>query len=327
MSITNSRYDAIMQEYDAIRFRNLREYEERLQRLEARYPELARIRGDLKEVYASLVLKRIRKEPTDELLKKQVFLEAEEARLMKEYGLTEKDFSLHYDCEDCKDTAYINGRKCKCFYKKIAESEIRKNGVYDRISRENISNYDLEFFSSDVPKGRKTSPREDAEKRYNLLLKLREDSSPVLQNMLLTGSTGVGKTFFMNCIAGILMEHGIPVLYMRAEDLFRQMSEEMRDRRNSGSLIESPMEYFTKIDVLMIDDLGSEFRNSFTDTKLFYIIDKRIEQNLPTIISTNLDLNGLKEQYTDRTVSRFMESYRIYNIFGTDIRVKKFLQA
>lgn len=73
------------------------------------------------------------------------------------------------------------------------------------------------------------------------------------------------------------------------------------------------------VDLLVIDDLGTETMNSMKFTELYKIINTRLlNQNgkiTKTIISTNLDLQGLFNAYDERLVSRFVGNYNIYRFF------------
>lgn len=81
------------------------------------------------------------------------------------------------------------------------------------------------------------------------------------------------------------------------------------------------------VDLLVIDDLGTENMNSMKFTELFTLINTRLlNQNnkvTKTIISTNLSINNLAETYGERIVSRFIGNYNICYFFGDDIRLKK----
>ena len=86
-------------------------------------------------------------------------------------------------------------------------------------------------------------------------------------------------------------------------------------------------ESLLSVDLLIIDDLGTETLNSMKFTELYKIINTRLlNQNgkiTKTIISTNLDLKGLFQTYDERLVSRFVGYYDIYRFYGDDIRLKK----
>ena len=81
------------------------------------------------------------------------------------------------------------------------------------------------------------------------------------------------------------------------------------------------------VDLLIIDDLGTECMNSMKFSELFNIINTRLlnQKNKPTktIISTNLNLQNLLKNYDERIVSRLIGNYNICRFFGDDIRFMK----
>ena len=78
------------------------------------------------------------------------------------------------------------------------------------------------------------------------------------------------------------------------------------------------------VDLLVIDDLGTENLNSMKFTELYKVINTRLlTGKTKTIISTNLDLKGLFKTYDERLASRFVGYYDIYRFYGDDIRLKK----
>jgi DNA replication protein DnaC len=140
-------------------------------------------------------------------------------------------------------------------------------------------------------------------------------------NLLFTGSTGVGKTFLTNCIARKLMDTYHSVIYFSASDLFEVFSRNKFDYDQAEEMKDT-YRYILDCDLLIIDDLGTELNNSFTSSQLFYCINERMNMNRSTIISTNLSLTQLRDSYTDRVTSRIMR-YRIIPLYGRDIRLLK----
>ena len=76
-------------------------------------------------------------------------------------------------------------------------------------------------------------------------------------------------------------------------------------------------------DLLIIDDLGTEFANSFTTSHLFLCVNERILRQKSTIISTNLNMQQMLDMYSERTLSRISSNYTVIKLFGDDIRIKK----
>ena len=81
-------------------------------------------------------------------------------------------------------------------------------------------------------------------------------------NLLLTGETGVGKTFLANCIAKELLDTYHSVIYLTATEFFKCF-ENSDFRRNLDNSID--VNYFLECDLLIIDDLGTESSNSYTN--------------------------------------------------------------
>ena len=81
--------------------------------------------------------------------------------------------------------------------------------------------------------------------------------------------------------------------------------------------------YILECDLLIIDDLGTELINTFTSSQLFYCINERLNRKKGTIISTNLTLNQMRDEFTERVTSRIMSQYRILPLLGKDLRLVK----
>ena len=81
------------------------------------------------------------------------------------------------------------------------------------------------------------------------------------------------------------------------------------------------------VDLLVIDDLGTESLNNMKFSELFTLINTRLlnqnNKSTKTIISTNLSLDNLASTYGERIISRLIGSYNICYFFGDDIRIKK----
>ena len=85
-------------------------------------------------------------------------------------------------------------------------------------------------------------------------------------------------------------------------------------------------QYLLECDLLIIDDLGTELVNTFTTSQLFYVVNERLNRKKGTIISTNLPANEMRDEFTDRVMSRIMSQYQIIPLYGEDIRIRKKLE-
>lgn len=238
-----------------------------------------------------------------------------------------------YDCKLCNDTGYItenyNTKMCTCLKQQLYDMEYNKSNALS-LEKNTFDNFLSTVYSSDVDKERYNSdisPRDNIEKIKDISLNfINKFSDPVQNNLLFTGNTGLGKTFISGCIANELMKQGKNVLYQTAPVMLDTIID-YRFGKNDGLIYNSLLD----VDLLIIDDLGTESMNSMKFSELFNIINTRLlNQNkkiTKTIISTNLTIQNLYKNYDERIVSRLIGNYDICRFFGDDIRLKQKLEA
>ena len=134
-------------------------------------------------------------------------------------------------------------------------------------------------------------------------------------SLMFIGNTGLGKTHLSLAIAGVVIEKGYGVIYGSLSNILSKIENE-HFSSNSTSTIDS----VCNCDLLIIDDLGTEFSTPFTRSTVYEIINHRQLNSKPTIISTNLNIDELEKAYTQRVVSRICGKYRCFEFLGNDIR-------
>ncbi len=230
------------------------------------------------------------------------------------YRIQDLEEEEHF-CPLCQDTGYVDGKKCQCFLKLQGELLYRQSRMGAVLERENFSKFQLERFDN-IEKlgqcGNKTL-REYMKEIRDYLTNYCEEYPKNNRSILFTGSTGTGKTYFLHSIAKALLDRGVSVLYFTATGLFEYFSKKMRE--------EDTEDYIEEVDVILIDDLGTEFSNSFTTSRFFALLNQRILDRKTMLISTNLNFKELREMYSDRVVSRFMSDYEIIPLYGKDQRL------
>lgn len=324
MALSNSQYDAIMREYG-------RQQLENQHQLEARRNEIYRVIPAVRELEAEIAgrsvagAKRLLAGDTGalaELREELADLREQKALLIRAKGYPEDYLELHYRCPDCKDTGWRQGRKCHCFLRAQMKLLYAQSNLDHVLDQENFSRLSYDYYdgSEIIPELGLTN----ADYMRRVVAGCREfaaDFDRKKENLLFTGSTGVGKTFLTNCIAKELIDSGHSVIYLSAGDLFEVFSRNKFDYDTPEDMRDT-YRYILDCDLLIIDDLGTELNNSFTSSQLFYCINERMNMSRSTIISTNLSLKQLRDSYTDRVTSRIMR-YRIIPLYGRDIRVLK----
>lgn len=326
MALTSAQYDSIMRMYNERRLNNRYEQEQHIREVYNAIPELAA----LDEKITQLTLRRAEAVlgneetaalPLSEYADTIDTIAARKNALLMKHGYDHSYLELHYDCPMCRDTGYIGGSKCACFKKAETELFYSQSNNKNLNINETFDNFRFDFYSSSLidPATGKSSLATITE-AYNTCLSFANDFSAANgRNLLFYGESGLGKTYLTNCIANVIVANGFSYIYLTATELFDIFT---RSSYSHDSSSYDRIDDIMSCDLLIIDDLGTEMTNSFTTSKLFYCINDRILRNASTIISTNLALNNLYAQYTDRIFSRIIQSYKTLKFFGENIRMK-----
>lgn len=323
MSLTNSQYDEIMRGYEARQLVNKHKQRERLEKLYALEPRIKEIDDSISTYSVACAKKLIDGDNTAlaKLRQDIASFKKEKEQLLLSQGYPADYLSPIYTCPDCKDTGYIDGEKCHCLKQAIIDTIYTQSNVKNILERENFSVFSYDYYS-DTQKDPKTglTSLEAAKRAVAECERFIADFGTTSQNLLFYGNTGVGKTFFTNCIAKELLEKSYSVIYFTAFQLFDILSKGVFEK--DADAIAAHQNIFD-CDLLIIDDLGTELSNAFTVSQLFLCVNERILREKSTIISTNLNLVELRDLYSERTFSRISNNYNIIKLFGDDIRIQK----
>lgn len=325
MSLNNSQYDELIRTYDARQLKNQHELEQRIRHAYLKVPRLR----DIDDAIASVSVSQARKmldgdETALASLKEQLAAyRREREELLVRYEFPADYFEPTYTCKDCKDTGFIDGKRCHCFKQAAINLIYTQSNLKDILIRENFSTFSYDYYSDeDINPATGMSSLATAK---NAVAKCHDfidhfDDPASFANLYFYGDTGIGKTFLSNCVAKELLDRGHSVIYFTAFQLFDILSKGVFDKDEDA--IATHQNIFTS-DLLIIDDLGTELSNSFTTSQLFLCINERILRKKSTIISTNLGMNQIADIYSERVLSRISSNYTIIKLFGADIRILK----
>lgn len=246
-------------------------------------------------------------EEIKELQKKNTALREEKANILKE----ENVIPFTCLCPVCGDTNYVNGFLCDCV-KEIAK-EISLTNFYKNIPQNDadFNTFKLSYYPIEA--------KEKMEKIFNFAKDYAENFSKVSGNVLFMGKCGLGKTHLSLSIAKTVIEKGYGVVYGSAQNLFSDAEKE----HFSYSADTEKTDELLNCDLLIIDDLGTEFLNNFTTSLFYNIVNTRLLNKKSTVINTNLTFEELTARYTARITSRFIGEYTLKQFLGNDIRQLK----
>ena len=241
------------------------------------------------------------------------------AAAAKDAGYDAEAFTPRYHCPLCGDTGMQGGNPCSC----VAE-------VARRLRREEINaasplglcqfaSFEVERYSDAVEAELGISPREYMGKLLNYCRNYAARFSQNSPNLLFMGHTGLGKTHLALAIADAVLEGGHDVLYTSAAALAAQLGREHFDYSNNDEWLAACQE----ADLLILDDLGTEYITPLTISVLYELINTRMLTHRPTIYTTNItDQSVFVARYTEKVASRMLGGCKMFKFFGSDQRFK-----
>lgn len=224
-----------------------------------------------------------------------------------------------YTCVHCKDTGKVGDKLCSCYLSLLTEALYQESNMGQLLRAQTFQKFDLRVYDTEPVPGKAISPRENMKTIFSVCKNYAEQFGKHHDSLILYGNPGLGKTFLSSAIANTLLEKGFSVLYQSAGQVFDTLAS-VRFGRNDEAADHLLKHQLMQADLLIIDDLGTEFINSMTEADLFYVINGRILAEKCTIISTNMHLPDISRQYSDRILSRILGHYTPLYFYGTDIR-------
>lgn len=261
------------------------------------------------------------KDEIEKLKSKSLSLQNELSSLLTSNGYSKDCLLPHYLCQKCNDTGYYEENNktlvCPCFKSLLSDIACEELNAVSPLKLCTFSSFDLDYYSMDV-EGEQTSPYSRMSKIFNYCKKYADSFSPLSSGIIMRGATGLGKTHLSLAIANEVIKKGFSVIYVSAPSLMSKLEKEhFSGRKISENQTESAV---LDCDLLIIDDIGTEFVTSFSTSAFYNIFNSRILQNKPVILNTNLTLSELESTYSQRFVSRIMGYCSKLDFIGSDIR-------
>lgn len=251
---------------------------------------------------------------TDDKEKSLKVIKQKKEHILLKNGIDPSSIFPKYSCKFCQDTGFNGNTYCSCLQNKIREKILQNCGV----TKNNLHSF--KQFSLENVKD---------EKQKKQLEKIRIKFEEISENfpnincnlILISGKTGVGKTFISECLATDLIERGFVVSVVSSfgmNNILLSYHTCFDEQKQSylGTLIDP--------EFLIIDDLGTEpILRNVTLEYLYVILSERSRRGKLTVITTNLSPTGILDRYNERIFSRILnkkESLCI-QIEGQDLRI------
>ena len=287
-------------------------------------PRLREINNELLSIGANIA-KSIVKDGSGEdiraLSERSLALQEEQRGILAERNIDPAVTEPVFICPACGDTGYIelDNRTvvCGCFKKLMADVAAESLNTDLPLDECTFESFKLDYYS-DRPDENGRTPLNRMSKIYNYCVDYADNFTVRSKSLLLRGATGLGKTHLSLAIANEVIQKGFSVIYVSAPDILSKLEREHFTYQYGAQ--EDTFNSLLKCDLLIIDDLGTEFSSQFTVSCLYNLFNSRLLAGKPVIINTNLQLSELVEAYSQRFVSRVIGSCDRLDFIGEDIR-------
>ena len=239
------------------------------------------------------------------------------ARLLQEAGCPADYLDNVYTCPVCKDTGAHDSYYCKCYLDLIRQTAKESIKGAAQLKKCTFETFSLDYYSDTPDPVLGRSHRKIMANICAYLKNYAETFTTDAKSLLMMGKTGLGKTHLSLAVANRVLDRGFNVYYDSVQGILDRLEKEHFNRNNRD---EELQEDLFKSDLLIIDDLGTEMVTSFTVSALYQLVNERINDGLPTIFSTNLELQDLEAIYSQRLTSRLLGTCDMIRFYGKDIR-------
>ncbi len=301
--------------------RNKKERMDRIQRLEESNPEFYNLTRKRNELLADIALLRItgKKSEANSKMAEVQSLDNLEQKILKDNNLPSNYLDEIITCPICNDTGIDqNGKTCQCVKSVILEQSYGKYDLSNLMKESTFENSNPGIFSTKRLNNEPGSARESLVSATNRAAKYLQNFDNET-SLYITGQVGTGKTYFVSCLVNELLKQQKQIIYLTAPNLANYLYEDLKNR---DKIYNSNKEEFKTVELLVIDDLGTEVVNRFVESCLTEIIDYRLVKKLKTIITSNYNPPTLLKEniYPERMISRIMGNYEVIPFFGSDLR-------
>ncbi len=281
------------------------------------HPRLREIEREMAAAIPELTHAILGRDPAavDRIQEQNLALQREMADILRAAGYDRDNFEPRYTCSRCSDTGFVNGAVCDCYRQLLKEEACRSLSGLSAMRLTDFGSMRLDYYDAETDPKLGVSPRQHMTDIITYCREYTENFTTGCDSLLLQGATGIGKTHLCLAIARGITEKGFGVVYGSVQPLIRKLEDEHFGRSQGDSEAQ-----LTGCDLLVLDDLGMEFDTPFGRSCIYNILNARLLEGKPTVVSTNLSFTALKERYGDQIASRISGGFVPLLCVGKDIR-------
>ena len=226
-----------------------------------------------------------------------------------------------YHCKHCKDTGNVDGRMCDCMKHLIRQTAYEELNRISPLSLCSFESFSADYYPDEQLPMRERTIRDYMQGVLRFCRQYADAFDEYAQGLIFMGGTGLGKTHLSLSIAQTVIERGFGVIYVSAPNILSRLETKQFSGRSSERNEDEQL--LQECDLLIVDDLGTEFVTKFTQAALYNILNTRLNSGKPVIISTNLSTKEMEQTYGGRLVSRIVGMLKRIDFYGNDIRQMK----
>ncbi|MGL5281058.1 MAG: ATP-binding protein [Plesiomonas shigelloides] len=125
-----------------------------------------------------------------------------------------------------------------------------------------------------------------------------------VESLIITGKVGTGKTMIATCMINALYKSK-RVLIVKLADMLRYIKGSYQPGAEYTEF--QAIDKFSSYDLLILDEVGASRETDNDKLLIFDVIDGRYQNMLPTVIISNLNIDGIKDVLGDRVVDRLRD--------------------
>ena len=245
--------------------------------------------------------------------------------LLAASGRSPQALEPKFTCPLCQDTGVAQGKTCQCVRREMQRLRREEIEAMSSLSVTSFDTMKLDYY----PNTRDPQTGRSVRQYMAELLADLQDYAAAFdldsENLMFTGNAGLGKTHAALAVAGAALDKGYDVIYISSPDFFSRV-ETLHFGSDPAGEKDALLETVTGADLLILDDLGTEFNSSFVISTLYSLLNDRLGRRRPTILTTNItDGTLLEKLYTEKVASR-ISAFVPYRFLGDDIRLKKAME-